>query len=399
MVVVGAGIVGLATARSLIARGYRVDIIEKETRVASHQTGRNSGVMHTGVYYLPGSAKARHCADGLVRMRAFCDEHDIAWRACGKVIVATGAGELDALARLHERAVANGVRVERVGAERLGELEPNVEGVAALHVPDAAIVDYGAVARALAAELEASGATLHLGRPLRVLAADPLCVDLGGEAVEPDLLVNCAGLFSDRVARSLGAETPAQIVPFRGDYFALTPDAESLCSMLVYPVPDPAFPFLGVHFTPQIGGGVTVGPNAVLAFAREGYTLSTVHPADLWETLRYPGFRRLAAKHWKEGVAEMWRSANRAAFARAAARLIPSLKPEQLVRAASGVRAQALLPSGALADDFLFVDSESAMHVCNAPSPAATSSLSLGEHIAARAEARLSRHNDHRLSP
>lgn len=386
--VIGGGIVGLATAMALRSRypDARIVVLEREPALCQHQSGRNSGVMHSGIYYRPGSARARLCRDGLRRMEAFCDAEGIPRERCGKVIVAVDDDELPALDALEARGRANGVACERVGPERLAELEPHAVGRAALHVPEAGIVDYVAVARAMARRLHAAGVALVCRAQVRGIGVGPnraVVATTRGDA-EVRAVVSCAGLHSDRVARMTG-RPDVRIVPFRGEYYELAPDARRLCRGLIYPVPDPSLPFLGVHVTRSIDGGVHCGPNAVLAFAREGYTLGDVDLRDLWETLTWPGFARLAGRHASTGVAEMVRSASRTAFARAAARLVPEIEAGHLVRAPAGVRAQALGRDGTLLDDFVVHRDGRAVHVLNAPSPAATASLAIGEHVAARA--------------
>ena len=476
VVVVGGGIVGLATAVRLgeARPGARVVVLDKEPAVGRHQTGHNSGVLHTGLYYKPGSLKATLCRTGKTAMEAFCAAEDIPFERTGKVVVATSDAELPALDRIEERGRANGVtltrvgverlaelephargvaalhvpdaglyykpgslkatlcrtgktameafcaaedipfertgkvvvatsdaelpaldRIEergrangvtltRVGVERLAELEPHARGVAALHVPDAGIVDYKAVVRRFAERVEERGGSVVTGaKALRVVeTGGGITVETTAGAFAGTQAVACAGLQSDRLARASGADPGVQIVPFRGEYFELVPSAEHLCRTLIYPVPDPAFPFLGVHFTRMIGGGVECGPNAVLAFAREGYTRTTVNLRDLAETLGYSGFRRLARKHLRAGLGEMWRSFSKAAFVRALQRLVPEIRAEHLVPAEAGVRAQAVRPDGALEDDFALVRRGRVLHVVNAPSPAATASLAIGQHIA-----------------
>jgi L-2-hydroxyglutarate oxidase LhgO len=385
ILIIGGGIVGLASAYNLCQQypDKRITLLEKENTLAFHQTGRNSGVLHSGIYYKPGSLKARNCRDGKALMELFCEREGISFDHCGKVIVATHEGELDTLQMLFERGQANGVQCELISQTRLLELEPHVNGIKAIHVPEAGITDYVAVARRLAELIQAQGNEIVLGarvvgievRGDRVVATTPQ------QEYRADYVVNCAGLHSDRMTRLAGSTPPAQIIPFRGEYFELKPEAEHLCNGLIYPVPDPKFPFLGVHFTRMIHGGVECGPNAVLAFAREGYFLTDVNVGDLWETVRYAGFRKLVAKHWRMGLGEMWRSANKGAFVKALQHLIPAIKAKHLVKAPAGIRAQVVLPDGGMMDDFAFVENGRVVNVVNAPSPAATSSLSVGQHI------------------
>ncbi len=388
IVVIGGGIVGLATAWHLRSQtGWQVTVLEKESRLAEHQTGRNSGVLHSGIYYKPGSLKAINCREGKLAMEAFCEEEGIPFERCGKVIVAVEQSELPALERIHERGLANGVQCERIGPERLSELEPHVRGVAAIHVPESGIVDYRAVCERLALRIREAGHEVRTGT--RVLAirerSGRRVVETSQGEFEADMLINCGGLHCDRLARLDGHRPTAQIVPFRGEYYELKPSAEHLCRTLIYPVPDPSFPFLGVHFTKMISGGVECGPNAVLAFAREGYRFSTVSLRDLLETLGYRGFRTIALKHWKTGLGEMWRSLSKAAFVRSLQRLVPEITAGDIVAAPAGVRAQAVRPEGVMVDDFEIVEAEGAVHVLNAPSPAATASLNIGRLVSEKA--------------
>jgi L-2-hydroxyglutarate oxidase LhgO len=391
--VVGGGIVGLATAFQLVERspGTRVLLLEKEDRLAAHQTGHNSGVLHSGIYYRPGSLKAENCRRGKALLEAFCREHGVAHEICGKVVVALTPEEQPRLLAIAERARANGVRCDLVGRERLRELEPQAAGQEALHVPETGIVDYPAVCERLAALLRDRGGEIVLGARVTALGAGEGRVEIETTrgAFAARLAVNCAGLHSDRVFRSSGGEPPARIVPFRGEYYELVPEARGLVKNLIYPVPDPRFPFLGVHFTRTVHGGVECGPNAVLALAREGYRWADVAPRDVLDFAFYPGFWRLAARHWRMGASEVWRSWSKPAFTRALQRLLPGIRSEHLRAAPAGVRAQALGPEGSLLDDFLIQESPGLLHVLNAPSPAATSSLAIGETVAAQALARL----------
>jgi L-2-hydroxyglutarate oxidase len=386
ILIVGGGIVGLATAYALCQRypDKHITLLEKESTLAAHQTGRNSGVLHSGIYYKPNSLKAVNCRTGKQMMEDFCTQHDIPFKLVGKVIVATDESELPRLQQLYERGQANGVQCAQIGRERLLELEPHVwNGIAAIHVPESGIVDYTQVCQKLADLLRAHGHTIVLSaevREIRESGAEVTAVTSQGDFTG-GYLVNCAGLHSDRVTRMSAGESPALIIPFRGEYYELEPEAWHLCNALIYPVPDPSFPFLGVHFTRMISGGVECGPNAVLAFAREGYHLTDVNTRELWEVLSYPGFRKLAGRYWRMGLGEMWRSASKGAFVTALQRLIPEIRAEHLVTAPAGIRAQALAADGALLDDFAFYDSARIVNVINAPSPAATSALSIGELI------------------
>jgi L-2-hydroxyglutarate oxidase len=385
LAVIGGGIVGLATAWRFGLRfpGARAVVLEKEDGLLRHQTGHNSGVIHSGIYYKPGSAKAALCRRGKRLLEGFCREHGLPFETCGKVVVAVGERERPMLERIHERALANGVVCERIGPERLRELEPQAAGVAALHVPETGIVDYVAVGEALADLVRKQGGEVVTGAAVRSLGADGARVRLASEAGEVDArcAVNCAGLHSDRVLERSGLVRPARIVPFRGEYYELLPEARALCRNLIYPVPDPSFPFLGVHFTRTMAGGVECGPNAVLALAREGYTWRDVDLGDVWDVFSYPGFWRLAARHFWTGASEVVRSLSKAAFTRALQRLLPAIEERHLVPAPAGVRAQALAPDGALVDDFLIRVADRVVHVLNAPSPAATSSLAIGDEV------------------
>lgn len=387
-VVIGGGIVGLATARALMQRrpGCRIAVLEKEALLASHQSGRNSGVIHSGIYYKPGSLKARLCRAGAAAMVEFCREHDVAYDICGKVIVATKSEELPRLDELERRGAANGIAVRRIGPEALRELEPHARGVAALHIPSTGIVDYKAVCQRLAQVLTAAGAQLFLSTPATDFrhASEGWIVRSGSaHEVQARFLINCAGLYSDRVARSCGAKVDAHIVPFRGEYYELVPERRQLVRGLIYPVPDPAFPFLGVHFTRMIDGSVHAGPNAVLSLRREGYRKRDVHPGELLEVLRFSGFWRLARRHAGDGFRELVRSLSKQRFAASLQALVPEVTAADLVPAQAGVRAQALHPDGSLVDDFLIVHGPDSLHVINAPSPAATASLEIGKVVAA----------------
>ncbi|HEX2781122.1 MAG TPA: L-2-hydroxyglutarate oxidase [Gemmatimonadaceae bacterium] len=383
ILVVGGGIVGLATAHAVQRRfpGHRVLLLEKEQQLALHQTGRNSGVIHSGIYYKPGSFKARFCKAGNASMQRFCAEHGIPFERPGKVIVATEPAELPELDKLRRRGIENGIEVRPLDPAEMRELEPHLSGIAALHVPSTGITDYGAVAAKLAELVVAEGGEIRCG--VRVLRATRGVVETTAGEFEVRQLINCGGLHSDRLARASGAKVDAHIVPFRGEYYQLRAERRSLVRGLIYPVPNPLFPFLGVHCTRMIDGSVHLGPNAVLAFAREGYRKRTVNLRDLTETLAFPGFWKLAARHWRDGWQEIVRSFSRAAFVRSLQRLVPEITEDDVVPCEAGVRAQALRPDGTLEDDFLIVRDANAIHVCNAPSPAATASLEIGATIAA----------------
>ncbi len=385
--IIGGGIVALATARALLERAprARLAIVEKEAKLAQHQTGHNSGVIHSGIYYKPGSFKARLCVEGAQLMRDFCASHGIRVDPVGKVIVATSEAELPRLQTLYERGTANGVKgLALIDAGRVRELEPHVAALRGIHSPNTAIVDYKEVAAALARDLADRGVTFETGARVTAIRRGAGGVEL----ITPRLtvaaraLVNCAGLYSDRIARMAGAEPEVKIVPFRGEYYFLKPARRELVRGLIYPVPDPEFPFLGVHFTRTVHGDVEAGPNAVLAFAREGYTFGRVVPQELLETLTYRGFWAMARKYWRTGAYEMYRSLSRGSFVAALQRLVPGIRPGDVTPGGAGVRAQAVMPNGGLVDDFRIVQSPDAVHVLNAPSPAATASLAIGRHIA-----------------
>ena len=388
LAVIGGGIVGLATAYRFNQRfpDHRVVVLEKETQVAAHQTGHNSGVLHSGIYYKPGSLKALTCRAGKRAIEEFCSAEGIAHEICGKVIVAVTDGDLPALQRIYERGVANGVNCRLIDKVRLAELEPHAAGVAAIHVPEAGIVNYRQVCERLADKVRQAGGQVFLGAKVTAIHKKPdgvTVVTTAGDFVARQL-VCCAGLHSDRVARLTGRDPGAQVVPFRGEYYALKPGAFRLCRNLIYPTPDPQFPFLGVHFTRMIDGSVECGPNAVLAFGREAYQFFRLNPRDLLETLSYRGFLRMARKHWKMGLGEMWRSLSKPAFVRALQRLVPDIRSEHLEPAPAGIRAQMVALDGAMVDDFLVLEDERVVNICNTPSPAATASLQIGTVIVDR---------------
>ena len=384
--VIGAGIIGLAVARRLAQQeGYDVTVFEQESDVAVHQTGHNSGVVHAGVYYPPGSLKARLCREGARRLKEFCAARDLPYREIGKVVVARSAAEVPRLRDIEARATANGVPGLRwLGPAELAGIEPHVRGVAALHSPSTAITDYRAIARALAGDLEAAGGRLRLGQRVTGIGrqGDRAVVRTAAGAVTVDRLVICAGLQSDRVAALAGDGRAPAIVPFRGEYYRLVPDRAYLIRGLVYPVPDPAYPFLGVHFTPRVDGTVDIGPNAVLATAREGYRRRDVNLADLRDVFGWPGFRRLARLHWRAGLAEARTSVSKRRFVAGAREYLPALSAADVVPAPAGVRAQAVDRDGSLVDDFRISVTGAVVSVRNAPSPAATSSLAIADYIA-----------------
>lgn len=387
MAIIGGGIVALAIASAVSEQAprARLVILEKEPRLALHQTGNNSGVIHSGIYYRPGSYKARLCVEGARLMQQFCAAQGIRVDRCGKVIVATTDAELPRLQTLYERGTANGVPgLAVIDAARLRELEPHAAALRAIHSPTTAIVDFKQVAAALATELKTRGVAIETGTKVVAITRHPEGFELGTSrlAVRARNIVNCAGLHCDVIASMAGATPGLKIVPFRGEYYFLKPERRHLVNGLIYPVPDPDFPFLGVHFTRTVHGDVEAGPNAVLAFAREGYRFGTINAGELLGTLTYPGFWAMARRYWRTGVYEIYRSLSKAAFVRALQRLVPELQPDDVRRGGAGVRAQAVDPNGALVDDFRIVESPGAIHVLNTPSPAATASLAIGRHIA-----------------
>lgn len=389
LVVVGAGIVGMATAYQYMKRfpDRRVVVLEKESEAALHQTGRNSGVIHSGIYYRPGSLKAINCRRGKALLEAFCEAEELPFERCGKVIVAVDDGELPTLEMLYDRGKANGVRCRMIGREELGELEPHAAGIRAIHVEEAGIVNYRQVCSRIEAKLRGgSGGEVVYGARVTAIrpGAGEVAVESTAGSITAAQVINCAGLYSDRLVAASGQRPAVRIIPFRGEYYHIREDAHQLCRNLIYPVPDPAFPFLGVHFTRMIDGSRECGPNAVLAFGRESYFKHQVHPGEMLDYLGYSGFHRLVARHWKMGMGEMWRSLNKGAFVRALQRLVPDIRAEHISPAPAGIRAQAVAPDGRLADDFLFVDAPRLIHVCNVPSPAATSSLNIGLHLVER---------------
>lgn len=390
--VVGAGIVGLATAFTLLGRHprLRLAVLDKEPEVGLHQTGRSSGVLHSGLYYAPGSLKARLCVQGAATLAAYCETRGIPLLRCGKVVVATTPEELHRLAELERRGRENGVAgLEMIGPERLRELEPHVAGLRALHVPGTAVVDFRCVALALAGDLAARGCELLLGYEVAAIEERPgrgVRLSTGVGEVVARHAVFCAGVHADRLARLGGGEVEPRIVPFRGDYLVLRPERRDLVNGLVYPVPDPGFPFLGIHTTLRPDGSVWLGPNAVLAFAREGYGRFQLRPRDLLETVRTPGFRTLARRHWRQGGVELARDLSRRLFVASARKLLPELRPGDVVPGPAGIRAQALAPDGSLLDDFVLERRPGIVHVRNAPSPGATSSLAIAETITTMAE-------------
>lgn len=386
VLVIGGGILGLATAYELDRRrpGRAVVILEKEKELARHQTGHNSGVIHSGIYYRPGSLKAENCRRGIEKLLSFCDAQGVPYELCGKVIVATTQDEIRRLEVLLERGIANGVEgLELIGTERLREIEPHARGVAALHSPRTGIVDFRAVALRCGDVLAEHGQKVETGAEVTSLQrrSDAVVVETTRGDFSAVRVVNCTGLFSDRVARMSGFSAPLRIVPFRGEYLELEHDRRYLVRNLIYPVPDPRFPFLGAHFTRTMSGAVEAGPNAVLALAREGYHWSKVEPSDLWEMVRFSGFWKMVARYLPTGLGELYRSLDKKAFVRALKRLVPDVEPEDLVPTRTGVRAQALDGNGKLVDDFVIRREERVVNVLNAPSPGATSAFAMAERI------------------
>jgi L-2-hydroxyglutarate oxidase len=384
--IIGGGIVGLATGLELTSRfpGERVIVIEKEPSIAAHQTGHNSGVIHSGIYYKPGSLKARLCVEGADALLRFCQRHGVPFDICGKVIVATSNSELPRLEELFRRGNGNGLKgLQMLSAEQICEFEPHVIGIRGIRVPGTSIVDYGKVAEKYAELIVGNGGTILLSHEvtgLRRFGGNTIIETTGGP-VEARLVINCAGLHSDRISRMSKARLDLMIVPFRGEYYDIVESKQSYVKGLIYPVPDPRFPFLGVHFTKRVGGGIEAGPNAVLAFKREGYSKKSFQAGDVFEFATFPGFWRMAAKHWKTSIGEYHRSWSKTAFVRALQRLIPELTSDDLTPGGTGVRAQALNLNGNLIDDFHFVYIEGILHVSNVPSPAATASLAIARHI------------------
>lgn len=392
VVIAGAGIIGLATGMRLLERfhGLKAAIVEKENAIAVHQTGHNSGVIHSGLYYRPGSVKASLCMSGRDELIQFCLEHDVKHEICGKVVAATRDEQLPALAELFRRGGQNGVAgVQMMSAAEVKEFEPYAQCIRGVLVPSAAIVDFRQVAKAYADAFEKKGGELFLGTRVRKVKdpdSKPVRIETCRGPFQSRVFINCTGLYSDRVARCCGMHPSCRIVPFRGEYYRVKPGRAYLVRNLIYPVPDPGFPFLGVHFTRSIDGKVEAGPNAVLAFALEGYTRTRISPLELLETLSYDGFWRLVSKHWSTGVGEMMRSCSKRLFTRSLQELIPSIGRDDLEPGDAGVRAQALGHDGSLLDDFVIEQTEKMIHVLNAPSPAATSSLAIARRIAAMAE-------------
>jgi L-2-hydroxyglutarate oxidase LhgO len=391
--IVGGGIVGLATGRELLLRHphLKLVVLEKEDVLSKHQTGHNSGVIHSGIYYTPGSLKAQLCVEGRRKLWAYCDAKDIEYKSVGKLIVATEESELGRLDDLMKRGIANGIEgLEMIDAAGIVQHEPHCRGIKAIYSPVTGIVDYGIVALSFGDDIREAGGHIYTGREVKTLErkGGATVLHTNVDDVEAKYVITCGGLMSDRLAKMTGGKSDPKIVPFRGDYLMLKPEKRGLVRGNIYPVPDPAFPFLGAHFTPRMNGDVWLGPNAVLAFSREGYSFSTINVGDLFETLTYSGFIRLAGKYLSTGMGEMYRDLVRGAYVKALQRYIPDLKVGYTMAGPSGVRAQAMNADGSMVDDFVFDGDNDVMHVRNAPSPAATSSLAIGRYVADDAEKR-----------
>jgi L-2-hydroxyglutarate oxidase LhgO len=391
--IVGGGIVGLATGRELLRRhpDLKLIVLEKEDILAAHQTGHNSGVIHSGIYYKPGSLKAKLCTEGRKSLWEYCDAKNIPYKNVGKLIVATEESELPNLEELYKRGVANGIDgLEVIGEEEIREREPHCRGIKAIFSPVTGIVDYGIVARSYGDDIRAMGGEIETGTEVTAIERNNGVATISATKgdIEAKFVITCGGLMADRVAKMTGAASDPKIVPFRGDYLILKPDKRYLVKGNIYPVPDPSFPFLGVHFTPRMNGDIWLGPNAVLAFAREGYDFSTIKLGDLFETLTYSGFIRMASKYFSTGMGEMYRDVLRSAYVKALQRYIPELQVDDTLSGPSGVRAQAMMSDGSMVDDFVFDGGEGVVNVRNAPSPAATSSLAIGRFVADEADQR-----------
>ncbi|MDP1815897.1 MAG: L-2-hydroxyglutarate oxidase [Leadbetterella sp.] len=395
VVVIGGGIVGLATALNLkkAKPSLRLLLLEKENSLAAHQTGHNSGVIHSGLYYKPGSLKAKNCIEGYHMLIDFCNENNIKYELCGKIVVATSEDQLASLETLYERGIQNGLKgLEKLNKEQMQAIEPHVAGIAGIKVPQTGIINYTAVSEKYAENIKNMGGEIRLGEKVSSISeinGVSTVVTTKG-SYNTTLVINCAGLYSDKVAQFTEKEqVKVRIIPFRGEYYEIKPEKQYLVKHLIYPVPDPNFPFLGVHFTRMVDGGVEAGPNAVLAFRREGYKKLSVNFSEFGETLAWPGFRKVAAKYWKTGLGEYYRSFSKSAFTKALQALIPEIQKEDLVPGGAGVRAQACDYDGGLLDDFAIIENKQAINVLNAPSPAATSSLSIGKTVAEMALKRL----------
>ena len=389
--IIGTGIVGLATGIKLLEKypDVKIQFIEKENDVAKHQTGNNSGVIHSGIYYKPGSLKATNCRRGYKYLIDFCEKYGIEYNLIGKIIVATREDELPYLEQLYERGLENGLKqISKISAEEIKEVEPSVNGIAGIKVPETGIVDYKEVSQKMKELLENAGAEFHFNEEVISISGkeNEIVITTKNNNYVSDFAVSCAGLQSDRIAKMTDKNINFRIIPFRGEYYKLSEAKNTVVKSLIYPVPDPAFPFLGVHFTPMIKGGIEAGPNAVFAFKREGYTRASFNLSDTLESFSWSGFRKVAAKYWRTGVGEFYRSFNKKAFTKALQRLVPEIAENNLVPGGAGIRAQACDKTGGLLDDFYFIEHKRILQVCNAPSPAATSSLSIGEYITEKLE-------------
>ena len=389
-VIIGGGIVGLATALKLKEANpkLRVAVIEKESKLAQHQTGHNSGVIHSGLYYKPGSLKAKNCVEGYNKLVKFCEEEEIPFELCGKIVVATNEAQLPLLETLYDRGTQNGLTgLKKLQKEELKEYEPHVNGVKGLFVPQTGIIDYKQVAEKYAEKIKHFGGDIFsANKAIKIKESGPfLLVETPHQTLTTRLVINCSGLYSDKIAKLAKMKVNYKIIPFRGEYYKIKPEKEHLVKNLIYPVPDPNFPFLGVHFTRMIGGGIEAGPNAVLAYRREGYSKSNIHLGEFMESLAWKGFRKVASKYWKTGMGEFYRSYSKTAFTKALQELLPEIQKEDLEPGGAGVRAQACDRNGGLIDDFLIQETEKFINVGNAPSPAATSSLAIGEYVASLA--------------
>ncbi|MAT07701.1 MAG: L-2-hydroxyglutarate oxidase [Dehalococcoidia bacterium] len=384
--VIGAGIIGLATAMQLTNKfpSLKIVVLDKENVTAEHQTGHNSGVIHAGIYYKPGSAKASFCYTGNKELRQFCDENDVPYKMCGKLVIAVNEHEIPMLEELHKRGTANGVEgLQIIGKDELSEKEPNAAGLKAIWSPNTGIIDYKKVTESYAGLFKKNGGDLILNSKVKSLNRENknIVLETENKTIKSKHIINCAGLHADQIARLMGHDAGIRIVPFRGEYYSISKARGKLINGLIYPVPDPAMPFLGVHFTTRIDGTVEAGPNAVLAFAREGYSKFSFNLPDAFNTLAFPGFWKMSAKHWKTGLAEQYRSINKNSFLKSLQYLVPDIKMSDLTEPGSGVRAQAVDKAGNLLQDFSIIEANSAIHVLSAPSPGATSSLTIGKHI------------------
>jgi L-2-hydroxyglutarate oxidase LhgO len=386
IIIIGGGIIGLATAMTLSQRfpKLRISVLDKEKKLAQHQTGHNSGVIHSGIYYKPGSLKAINCIEGSRRLLTFCDENNIPYKMCGKVIVATSESELPALAELHRRGIANGVAgLEIIEADKLKDIEPYASGIKALLSPKTGIIDYVQVSLGYAKLFREQGGDIHTDTKVNSVARQDglLNIETNNGLFKASFVINCAGLYSDVIARMMGDTNDIRIIPFRGEYYMLSEEAEDMVQGLIYPVPDPAFPFLGVHFTNTIHGKVEAGPNAVFAFAREGYSKTKINISETFDTLKFSGFWNMTAKYWSRGIQEFYRSLSKKAFVHSLQKLIPAIEEKHLAKGGSGVRAQEVTSDGFMQDDFHITETPQAIHVRNAPSPGATASLSISNGI------------------